>query len=298
MSRPCVWATIAVLFASCAVSAGAGEAEVLCSYAAFAKVVGVTPDQEPAMRRILAGLDGKLKSWDAANRSRLAALEAQLASARKGADMALTCRILNARQALKAKRAALAGPTMARLVGELNAEQRSLWEGDVLFRRMRKAFAPFRLSGAQVDELRLRCIESGRAIATVRAAGQADEIGKVRTALARDVVLNVLTDKQRERYAGRRVSRTGPKETPAQRAERIRLAVMGFAHRRLAEDMASSARAINTAVANAAAVNTRTSRTDSGRSGSDRVRRSSGGRTTTSTRAASSGGGCPPTAST
>lgn len=286
---------VAVLVALLASSVVAGEAAVMCRYSDLARVVDVTAAQARAMERILAELDGKLKRWDAANRAKIAAFDAKLATARKSSDMKVMCEILNRKQALQAERAALAGPYMAKLVAQLNADQRGLWEGHMLFRQMYRAFSPFRLTTTQLDDIRTRCVEPGKAIAALRVTGKADEIAKVRTALRRDIVQDVLTTKQLERFAGSaKAHASGPKETPAQRAERIRLAAMGFADRRLAEAMKGSARAINAAVNNAAAA-AENMRTTSGGSSSGGTQGSSRG----STRRASSGsGGCPPAAST
>ena len=278
----------AVLVASLAPSARAGEAAMLCKYRALAEIVGVTPAQEPAMAKILAELDARLKAWDTANASKLAALDAELAAARKSKNMQGMCTVMNKKQALKAERAKLAGPYLARLIAQLTPDQRAVWEGDALFKDMHRAFIRFRLSRTQVDDIRTRCAEAGKAVAALLAARKAGEITSVRTTLSRDIVLHVLTSRQRERFAGPAEGYARDKETPAQRAERIRLAAMGFANKRLAERMRRSGKAIGSAVSNAAdaARNVRTGSV------------SDSSRTTTKRRASSGSGGCPPAAST
>lgn len=271
---------------------------MMCTYSTFAEIVGVTPAQEPAMARILAELDGKLKNWDAANRPKIAALDAQLAEARKGSNIQAQCAIFNTKHALKAERAKLAGPYMAKLVALLTPAQRALWEGDVLFRQMIKAFAPFRLDPAQVDKIRTRCGVAGKAIAALPAAGRTAKAAKVRADLRHDIVHEVFTDQQHARACGlERASTSRARETAAQRAERIRLAAMGFAGKRMAERLRRSSRAINVAVndADVAARNTRTGAV-TGRTSSDRTRNSS--RSGSTGRASTGSGGCPPTART
>ena len=231
----------------------------MCNFEPLAKRVKVTPVQRKVMERILADLDAKLKGWDIANRDRQPNLDGQLTAARESRDMEAICEILNKRTALKAERAELAGPYMGQLIAQLDPRQRGVWAGHVLFEEMHLRFKRFGLDGGQVNDMRSRCNEAGKAIAELRAKGDGDEMAKVKGQLERDIAQDVLTGAQRDKYAGSAggsgyVS-SGSKETKAQREARIRLAVQGFVGDRLSADNAKTNKAMkdgmNAAIADA-----------------------------------------------
>jgi len=256
MNKSLMLLAVVVLVASIVPSAPAGEAALMCKYSAFSRLVKVTPKQEKAMQRILGELDSKLKTWDSTNRAKKTKIETELATARKGRNMKVMCDALNKKQALQAERTKLAEPYVGKLVAELSTRQRGVWEGEVLYQEMHKTFNPFRLDETQIGELRTRSDHTGLAIAGLRAQGMAKEMAIVRRGLAYDIVQDVLTAQQRERFAGSGDAyATGPKETPEQRAERIKLAAMGFNSKRLAADVDRTSKAVRDALDESAAAN-------------------------------------------
>ncbi len=239
----------AIVLTSPAFEARAGEAAQMCKFEQFAKLVKVTPKQRKAMEKILADLDGELKGWDKTNRAKIGALEAELAKARKSRNMQALCKIMAKKQALQAERAKLAKPVKGKLVAELSTAQRVVWESDMLFQEMHKCFRSFRPDQGQVGEIRSRSDVAGKATAALRAQGKADEIAKVKTYLRRGIVQEVLTPLQRQRFGGSGGKYASDvRETAAQRAERIKLAAMGFAGKRLGQDIDRSNKAVKEAV--------------------------------------------------
>jgi len=250
---------VAAVAVSLVPSAHAGEAARLCQFAKLAKLVKVTPTQRKVMLEILADLDIKLKGWDIANREKQRHLDGQLTAARESRDMKAICEILNKQTALTAERTDLARPYLDQLIAELDARQRGVWAGHVLFEEMHPRFKRFGLDAGQVNDIRSRCNEAGKAIAELRAKGDAEEMLKVRSQLERDISQDVLTGTQRDRYAGTAggsgyVS-PGRKETEAERTARLRLVVQGFVDARQAADIAKSNKtmkdAANAAISNA-----------------------------------------------
>ncbi|MBL7134698.1 MAG: hypothetical protein ISS78_11415 [Phycisphaerae bacterium] len=238
MNKSLTSLAVIVLVASVTPLTGAGEAAFMCKYGTFARLVKVTPKQEKVMQRILGEMDRKLKSWDEANRARRGALKAALAAARKSRNMNTMCDVLNKKQALQAERTRLADPYMAKLVAQLDTAQRGVWDGELLYREMYRAFNRFRLDEAQTAEIRTRSDRTGLAVAGLRAKGMARQMGIVRRGVAYDIVQDVLTAQQREKFAGSGDAyATGLKETPEQRAERIKLVAIGLAANRATSDI-------------------------------------------------------------
>jgi len=249
MSKSLAMLAVVVLVASPASLARGGEAARMCKFEEFAKAVKVTPKQRKVMEMILDDLDDKLKIWDKTNRVKFRGLEDELVRARKTRNMKALCRIMAKKQALKAERAKLAKPVKGQLVAELSTAQRVLWESDTLFQEMLKCFKSFRLEEGQVHEIRLRSDVAGKATAALRAQGNADGIAKVKTYLRRGIVQEVLTPLQRKRFGGSGGKYASDvRETAAQRAERIRLAAMGFVGKRVGEDIDKSNKAVKRAV--------------------------------------------------
>ena len=259
MRRTFALLIVAVVAAFAVPCARGGEAAQMCNFEPLAKRVKVTPAQRKVMERILAELDVKLKGWDTANRDRQRNLDGQLTAARESRDMEAICEILNKHAALTAERAELAEPYMGQLIAQLDPRQRGVWAGHVLFEEMHLRFKRFGLDGGQVNDIRSRCNEAGKAMADLRAKGDGEEMAKVKGQLERDIAQGVLTGAQRDKYAGSAggsgyVS-PGNNETKAEREARIRLAVQGFVGDRLAADNAKTNKAMkdgmNAAIADA-----------------------------------------------
>ncbi|MBL7134699.1 MAG: hypothetical protein ISS78_11420 [Phycisphaerae bacterium] len=251
MNKSLVLLAVTVVLACVAPSAQAGEAARLCKFDQFVRVAKVTPEQRKVMDRIVADLDRRLETWDIATRPKRRNLESELDKARKNREMAKITTILNARRALAAERAQLVEPTMDQLVAQLGADQRGQWAGHVLFTEMHLRFKRFRLDAGQVAEIRSMCTEAGKTVAELLTNGKGAELAKVKSGLEREIAQNVLSGSQRESYAGtsgRQRGTTGERETEAERAERIRIAVEGFVSGRLAADAAKSKKAMEDAI--------------------------------------------------
>jgi len=250
MNKTHILPAVIMVFASVVSSAGAGEAARLCQFDQLKIVTRPTPAQSKVMEGIVANLDLKIRAWDIAGRATQRDLEAQLDRARKERNMATMTTILNTQRALKAQRADLVKPAMAGLISQLDGKQRAAWEGRVLFEEMHQRFKRFQLDAGQVTEIRSKCNEAGKTLAELQMGGKGVELAKVKSTLEREIAQNVLTDSQRQMYtgtSGRQRGIEGAQETAAERAERIRLAAMGFVGRRLAEDAARSKKAAENA---------------------------------------------------
>ena len=150
------------------------------------------------------------------------------------------------RMALRAERTKIGKPCMDQLITLLDTRQRILWQGHLLAEVMESCFRRFQLDAGQVSDLRSRCNLAAKAIVELPASGKVLATTKIKGDLARRIVLEVLTPDQRERVVGT----PGKNETPAQRAERIKLAAMGFAGRRLGDDIDRSQRSVQLALDN------------------------------------------------
>lgn len=227
---------------------GAGEAAKLCEFDRLAKALKISGKQRRAMETVLAGLDRKLKSWDADNAGRGRAIEAELAQARKKRDVARMCSALVRRNALQGERLKLVTACKAALLALLTKPQRADWETHLLLTEMHVRFKGLRLSKEQLTDIRSRCAKAGRLIADLRTRGKPAktprEAAKATHALERKIVQETLTDAQRKILAraanGPRPPKAG--ETEAQRRERIRLAAAGWTSKRLASDQAKGAK--------------------------------------------------------
>lgn len=239
-----------------AAAAPAGEVAGLCRFDELAKVVKITDKQRAGMQRVLAEYDRKLRAWDASNADRRRRLDGELIQARDDRNAAKLCELLYKQQAVQAERSRIADQCMARLLAVLTPSQRAVWKGHVLFEKMHVRFKRFGLDSGQVMDLRTRCRTAGESISDLIDKGKTGEADKAVHALQREIVLEVLTISQREKFAPRSGSlytSPGEGESRAEQRERIRLAVMEWSGKRLAADQAKSLKVTRNAIHNAIA---------------------------------------------
>lgn len=226
-----------------AAAAAAGQAAELCTFDELAKKVRLTDTQRAKMSRVLAELDRKLAAWDSANADRRQRAEAALTRARDGRNAEELCKALDRRQAIQDERARIVDAGKAELLALLTPAQRATWQGHVLFQQMHETFKPFGLDKTQIADISSLCHAAADRIAELTAKGSTRDAARAAETLEREIAQNVLRTSQRERYAGRAASsHSSPREgeTDAERAERIRLAVIGFTGERQAADQAKS----------------------------------------------------------
>ena len=224
----------------------AGEAARMCKFDKFAKVVEPTPKQRKAMEGVLAETDRKLAAWSSANASKESEIAARLGKMRGARQAALRLELMTKRVALRAERAKITKPCMGRLIALLDTKQRILWQGHLLAETMLSSFRRFQLDAGQITDVRTRCNLTAKAIAELPGTGKILATSKIKRKLAQDIVLEVLTSIQRTSIVGV----PGKNETRAQRTQRLKLAAMGFAGKRLGEDIDRSQKAVQLAVDN------------------------------------------------
>ncbi len=175
-----------------------------------------TEAQQAKLKEKVAAGEKALAAWDAANSAKLQKLDAEIAAAKTANNSADYQTLFQEKMSLKTGHERLAQSNAEDLLNVLTPEQRLAWEAYEIYQLMVIRFKVCGLTDDQLAKIRELCPATAKEEADVR--DKDGNVATVRGKLIKNIHDNILTDDQRIKLDGKRLT-TAPSPTPAPKAD-------------------------------------------------------------------------------
>jgi hypothetical protein len=178
------------------------------SEAAKADFANLSAEQRQQIATITAARAEAVAAWEAENESKLAELQAAVATARESEDRAARRSAEEALSTFRAPVAEINAKYNAQIRGLLNADQLLAWDAEGVYTPVVRNLRRAEPTEQQLAQIREKALQTQKQIQAAEAAGDASAARNLSRGFANDVRDSILTPAQREILAA-------PREQPA-----------------------------------------------------------------------------------
>ncbi len=180
-------------------------------YAIMAKVLNFTEAQKTQLAATLTACADEAKTWREANAEKLAEIKKQQAEAKKNKDKDAMKKIAEQSKALRAEEAKIKGKSIAAAKALLTADQKTKWDGFVVYRQIMRRLKKAELTDEQDKKVREMCQAKAAGILGAEKKAQSKAYRELGTA----IIESVLTAEQKAKLTAK-----PPKKDPADKKPR------------------------------------------------------------------------------
>ena len=182
---------------------GEGKGALRGYYAIMSSVLELSDEQKAQLTGKIEARNAALKAWDEGEKGQKFA---ELIKKSKDADKDAAKEIRKEAAALRKERVEAEASHKSKIMAVLTDEQKTTWEGHLLYTQMMRQFK--KLAPTEAQEGKIRALCAAKAAEAQAAADDPKALRTLRTDLAAAITKDILTDEQRAKL-------TEKKEKPA-----------------------------------------------------------------------------------